>query len=97
MRIIGTCAFASVGLLASADAVAQPWWIQGGALALLGGVLYWLLCKTLPGHAQEMKEERDASRVERADFKVSLDRMSDALTGLTHVIGRCPHNEEPDE
>jgi hypothetical protein len=44
-----------------------------------------------------MKEERDASRVERADFKVSLDRMSDALTGLTHVIGRCPHNEEPDE
>ena len=47
-------------LLATAPTTAAPMAIQGGALALLGWMVWYLLAKALPAHYKAAAEERKA-------------------------------------
>jgi hypothetical protein len=55
----------SVALLATADNVAQftgfgELVLQGGALAILGWTVWYLLARTFPAQTAALKEQRDA-------------------------------------
>lgn len=54
--------------------------VQGGALMLLGWVIWYLLAKALPAHYQAEKEERaaylKAQAKAREDFLAALDDLS---------------------
>jgi hypothetical protein len=66
----------SVTLLATAGATAPmaglaPQVLQGGALAILGWTVWYLLSRTFPAHTAALKEQRDAflAHLEKRDSK----------------------------
>jgi hypothetical protein len=65
VRLVAYGILSSVALLATADAVAPATGltsgiIQGGALAILGSVIWYLLTRTFPAHTAALKDQRDA-------------------------------------
>jgi hypothetical protein len=65
MRLAAYGVLSSVALLATADAVAPATGlssgiVQGGALAILGSVIWYLLTRTFPAQTAALKDQRDA-------------------------------------
>lgn len=93
MRVVALGVLSSCGVLAVSDVVQTPWWVQGGALGLLAGVLYWLLTKEMPSQRDATAKEATANREERKIYYQSVDKLSTSLDNMTHVIERCRHNQ----
>jgi len=86
MRFAAYSVLSSTALLAAADAAGPaaglaPLVVQGGALAILGSVVWYLLTKTFPAHTAALKDQREAFlRTLEAERKETRDLIT-ALVG----------------
>lgn len=64
MRVTSSCVLLAVSMFAVADAVdlspITPQMLQGSALAILGGTVWYLLARTFPAFLAAQKDQRDA-------------------------------------
>jgi hypothetical protein len=88
MRILALAPFFGVSMLWAAD-VASPLMpyasqvLQGGALAVLAWVVWYILSKSFPAHAKALKDQReDFLRILKED-RDSLERDRRELTRLS--------------
>ena len=65
MRLTSSCVLLAVGMFAAADVPVDlspvtPAMLQGSALAILGGTVWYLLARTFPAFLAANKDQRDA-------------------------------------
>ncbi|KKL78059.1 hypothetical protein LCGC14_2028630 [marine sediment metagenome] len=77
MKILALASLCSVSMLLISNTMptlpeATPLFLQGGALAVLGWVMWYMLTKAFPAHNKALKDQRE-------DFLESLKQMGEAL------------------
>jgi len=65
MRFVSSCVILAVSMFAVADMPVDlspmtPGLLQGSALAILGGTVWYLLARTFPAFLAAQKDQRDA-------------------------------------
>jgi len=79
------CLFLSSSVFAIASLCDSSSVVQGGALAILGWTVWYVLARALPGERKvyiaAQKEERKEFLESLASFKHTLDGLAAALTG----------------
>ncbi len=77
MRTLALLQLFGVSMLLASNAMPSapevtPLFLQGGALAVLGWVMWYMLVKAFPAHNKALKDQRE-------DFLKALGRMGDSL------------------
>ncbi|MFA5186711.1 MAG: hypothetical protein WC551_09565 [Patescibacteria group bacterium] len=106
MRIAAYTVLLGSFLSGAADFVPDSQVLQGSALAILGGTIWYILTRAFPAHLKAISASResflrayekaqdgflDAQEEARKDYKESLDRVSLAIERVGAIIDGCRH------
>jgi hypothetical protein len=106
MRIAACTLLLGSFLSGAADFVPGSQALQGGALAILGATLYYVLTKAFPAHLKAISASREsflkayekaqdgfleAQEEARKDYRESLDRVGLAIERVGAVLEGCRH------